>query len=134
MAGRERRVSPRKECVVPLRFRIMSNGVRKELHNEPGELSRRSSLTETLMGTFDGQSVNLSERGIYFTSTQKMNIGEPLEMFFTIPRELTGRDSERVRCSARVVHVEDCGERQGLLGFGAAVDRFETIGAPDWGN
>jgi hypothetical protein len=130
MAGRERRVSPRKECVVPLRFRIMSNGFGKELLNEAGEWSRRSSL----MGTFDGQSVNLSERGIYFTATQRMNIGEPLEMFFTIPRELTGRDSESVRCSARVVHVEERADRQGLLGFGAAVDRFETIGARDSGN
>jgi hypothetical protein len=130
MTGRERRVSPRKECVVPLRFRIMSNGFGKESQNEAVELSRRSSL----MGTFDGQSMNLSERGIYFTSTQKMNIGEPLEMFFTIPRELTGRGSERVRCSARVVHVEERTEKQGLLGVGAAVDRFETIGARDWGN
>ena len=130
MAGRERRVSPRKECAVPLRFRIMNNGVGKESQHEARELSRRSSL----MGTFDGQSVNLSERGIYFTSTQRMNIGEPLEMFFTIPREVTGRESERVRCSARVVHVDEGAGRQGLLGFGAAVDRFETIGTRDWGN
>ena len=130
MAGRERRISPRKECVVPLRFRIMSNGLGKQHQNETAEVSHRLSL----MGTFDGQSMNLSERGIYFTSTQRMSIGEPLEMFFTIPRELTGRESERVRCSARVVHVEERSEKQGLLGFGAAVDRFETIGARDWGN
>jgi hypothetical protein len=130
MNGRERRVSPRKECAVPLRFRIMSTSLGKEHQKEAEQLSRRSSG----MGTFDGHSVNLSERGIYFTSTQRMNIGEPLEMFFTIPRELTGRESERVRCSARVVHVEEQVEKQGLMGFGAAVDRFETIGARDWGN
>ena len=130
MDGRERRVSPRKECAVPLRFRIMGTNFGKEHQSEAEQLSRRSSL----MGTFDGHSVNLSERGIYFTSTQRMDIGEPLEMFFTIPRELTGRDSERVRCSARVVHVEERIERQGLLGFGAAVDRFETIGTRDLEN
>jgi hypothetical protein len=130
MNGRERRVSPRKECAVPLRFRIMSTSLGKEHQKEAEPLSRRSSG----MGTFDGHSVNLSERGIYFTSTQRMNIGEPVEMFFTIPRELTGRESERVRCSARVVHVEEQVEKQGLMGFGAAVDRFETIGARDWGN
>lgn len=130
MTGRERCVSPRKECVVPLRFRIMHNGFGNEQQSLGGELSRRS----TLMGTFDGESVNLSERGIYFTSSQKMSIGQPLEMFFTIPRELTGRDSERVRCSARVVHVEQRTDDRGLLGVGAAVERFEPIGARDWGN
>jgi len=88
-----------------------------------------------LLGTFDGQLVNLSERGIYFRSREKMSIGQPLEMCLTIPRELTGRMSEQVRCGARVVHVEPRADTQGMLGVGAAVDRFEPIAATrDWDN
>jgi hypothetical protein len=85
-------------------------------------------------GTIEGESVNLSERGIYFRSRQRVCVGEPLEMYFTIPRELTGRGAERVRCSARVVHVEPSADTQGLLGVGAAVERFESMPARDWGN
>jgi hypothetical protein len=89
----------------------------------------------TPFGTIEGESVNLSERGIYFRSRQRVNVGEPLEMYFTIPRELTGRSAEQVRCSARVVHVEPQADRQGLVGVGAAVERFEPMSsARDWGN
>ncbi|HWF38877.1 MAG TPA: PilZ domain-containing protein [Candidatus Acidoferrales bacterium] len=130
MQSRERRVSPRKECLVPLRFRIVSNGSEPSQSVSPGEPVRKLPFT----GTFEGQAVNLSERGIYFTSPERMSIGQPLEMYFTIPRELTGRASEQVRCSARVVHVEEHADKQGMLGVGAAVDRFEPVSIRDWGN
>jgi len=62
-------------------------------------------------------------------------VGEPLEMYFTIPRELTGRTTEHVRCTARVVHVEPRADNQGMLGVGAVVERFEPMSAAhDWGN
>ena len=67
-------------------------------------------------------------------SRQKVSVGEPLEMYFTIPRELTGRSAEQVRCSARVVHVQSHAD-QGMVGVGAAVERFEPMSsARDWGN
>jgi len=132
MQSRERRISPRKECLVPLRFRFISNAIGNESSQSvlPSEPVRKLPFT----GTFEGQAVNLSERGIYFTSSEKMSIGQPLEMYFTIPRELTGRASEQVRCSARVVHVEEHADKQGVLGVGAAVDRFEPVSTRDWGN
>lgn len=132
MQSRERRISPRKECLVPLRFRMISSSSAAEASQNisPGEPVRKLPFT----GTFEGQAVNLSERGIYFTAPQKMNIGQPLEMYFTIPRELTGRASEQVRCSARVVHVEEREGAQGMMGIGAAVDRFERVSTREWGN
>jgi PilZ domain len=137
MANKERRLSPRKDCVVQLRFRIASNEF---------EINRRSvDTTDTTrdvavrtpayLGTLEGESVNLSERGIYFRSHERLSIGEPIEMYFTIPRELTGRYMEHVRCSARVVHVEPAVDAQGMIGTGAAVERFEPMSAAhDWGN
>jgi hypothetical protein len=128
MGNKERRIAPRKECTVPLRFRVAKSV--DSLARETAGASARTPL-----GTIEGESVNLSERGIYFRSRQRVNVGEPLEMYFTIPRELTGRSAEQVRCSARVVHVEPQADRQGLVGVGAAVERFEPMSsARDWGN
>ncbi len=127
MGNKERRIAPRKECTVPLRFRVAKGA--DSFGREAGAAGR------TPFGTIEGESVNLSERGIYFRSRQRVNVGEPLEMYFTIPRELTGRGAEQVRCSARVVHVELQADRQGLVGVGAAVERFEPMSsARDWGN
>jgi hypothetical protein len=128
MGNKERRIAPRKECTVPLRFRVA-----KSVDSLARETAGASARTP--FGTIEGESVNLSERGIYFRSRQRVNVGEPLEMYFTIPRELTGRSTEQVRCSARVVHVEPQADRQGLVGVGAAVERFEPMSsARDWGN
>jgi hypothetical protein len=84
----------------------------------------------------EGEALNLSERGVYFTSRETLQVGEPLEMIFTLPRELTGRGPEQVRCTARVVHVDDQTDHQGRRGFGATVERFEPIAvAPrNWAN
>jgi len=129
MGGKERRISPRKECTVPLRFRV-TKAAEQVARDPAGSVAGKTSF-----GTMEGESVNLSERGIYFKSRQRVNVGEPLEMYFTIPRELTGRGAEKVRCSARVVHVESQVDRQGFLGVGAAVERFEPMpSSRDWGN
>src|SRR5271165_1608751 len=128
MGNKERRISPRKECTVPLRFRTRAAG-------QLGGDITASSSGRTFSGTIEGESVNLSERGIYFRSRQTVSVGQPLEMYFTIPRELTGRGAEQVRCSARVVHVEPQVDGQGLVGVGAAVERFEPMSlARNWGN
>jgi hypothetical protein len=126
MSGAERRISPRKPCVVPVRFRIVANGGRETLGLRE---AARNSVTH------EGEVLNLSENGVYFTSRMKLIVGEPLEMHLTLPRELTGRNPEQVRCTARVVHVEDRSDLGGIAGIGAVVDRFEPIGATrDWSN
>jgi PilZ domain len=126
MSGSERRVSPRKPCVVPVRFRVAPNG-----YNGALPLGGASGYSSTM----DGEVLNLSESGVYFTSHAKVNVGEPLELFLTLPRELTGRMPEQVRCSARVVHVEDRSDLGGITGVGAIVDRFEAVAAmQDWSN
>jgi hypothetical protein len=122
MSGKERRISPRKDCAVPLRFRILSNAAQAELV----AVGARQSVS-ALRGIMEGEAVNLSERGIYFRSREKVSIGAPLEIYFRLPRELTGRSTEEVRCSARVVHVEQTENGDGLSGIGATVERFEPV-------
>jgi len=85
--------------------------------------------------SYEGKALNLSERGLYFTAREKLSIGEPLEIYLTIPRELTGRGPEPVRCRARVVHVDEIYPQQGVKGVGAIVDRYETVAmSRNWGN
>jgi hypothetical protein len=134
MSGQERRISPRKECVVPVRFRVVKNGTKPSDTSVRSTETVRSSVTHAHFGTLDGETVNLSERGIYFVSGQKVNVGEELEIYFTLPSEVTGRGSEKVRCHARVVHAEPL-DHQGLTGAGAIVQRFESVSAPrTWEN
>jgi len=135
MSGRERRTSPRKVCAVPLRYRVVSNG-RDALAAEIAESQPAGTPKDyAYAATLEGEALNLSERGVYFTSREKLSVGEPLELFFTLPRELTGRSPEQVRCSARVVHVDEPTDARGMRGIGATVERYETVVAPrNWGN
>ena len=134
MAGNERRISPRKLCALALRFRVTTNG--HEDHSDDVEADRKLAATSASMqgSEFVGKALNLSERGLYFTCRENLRIGQPLEMYFTLPRELTGRAPENVRCQARVVHVDEDGHA-GVRGIGACVDRFEPMAAVrDWAN
>jgi hypothetical protein len=137
MSGRERRLSPRKVCAVPLRFQTTANGHAAQARDTAGAYETRTQNTKasTLSATLEGEAQNLSERGIYFLTPERLSVGEPLEMYFTLPRELTGRSPEAVRCSARVVHVEERSDQRGLSGIGAVVERFESlIARRDWSN
>jgi hypothetical protein len=129
MSGRERRVAPPKDCAVPLRFRILTSNAGR---SQAAELSGRKVAPVASGGILEGEAVNLSERGIYFRSREKVTIGTPLEIYFRLPRELTGRSAEEVRRSARVVHAEQAESGDGLSGIGATVERFEPVHNRDW--
>ena len=123
MSGKERRISPRKECAVPLRFRILAGNAAADAPL----VGARPPVTLISRGILEGEAVNLSERGIYFRSRERVSIGAPLEIYFRLPRELTGRSAEEVRCSARVVHVEQADGAEGFSGIGATVERYEPV-------
>jgi hypothetical protein len=125
MVAPERRISPRKDCVIPIRFRIV-NGMPTEAATVRTVQMARGEITHGHFGTLEGQTVNLSDRGIYFVSDGNIVVGQTLEMYLTLPAQVTGRGAERVRCCARVVHVQQLDNR-GSMGVGAVVERFELI-------
>ena len=134
MSGKERRIAPRRDCIIPLRFRVVTSG-NDGSGQHPVAHDVMAEKSATYFGTTDGEAVNLSERGIAFKSRERLGIGDPIEVFLTLPRELTGRNPEKVRCSARVVHVNLEEDTLGLTGIGAVVERFETLSViRDWGN
>jgi PilZ domain len=132
MAGNERRISPRKICALPLRLRISGNGQSERAESESEDASPPAAAAPVM--EFVGKALNLSERGVYFTCKEKLRVGQPIELYFTLPTELTGRAPENVRCSARVVHVDQDGHAA-LTGIGASVEEFEPVAAiRDWPN
>jgi hypothetical protein len=132
MAGNERRTSPRKVCALPLRLRISGNGQSEHPERASEDASPPPAAAPVM--EFTGKALNLSERGVYFTCREKLKVGQPIELYFTLPTELTGRAPENVRCSARVVHVDEDGA-EALRGIGASVEQFEPVAAVrNWPN
>ncbi|MGA9145205.1 MAG: PilZ domain-containing protein [Candidatus Acidiferrales bacterium] len=138
MSSDERRIAPRKVFSIPIRIRALaieaasvaagaSATARNAMVSNSISSIANSSKPTRVVDMQDGETVNLSERGIYFKTAQKVKIGQSVEVFFTLPRELTGRNPEPVRCSARVVHVEQHADERGWTGVGAAVERFEPL-------
>jgi PilZ domain len=125
----DRRVATRKAYALPVRYTVLNEElVSVSMGNSQAENGRRAHVAaESMRADRSGETVNLSERGIYFNSREKVSLGESLEIFFTLPTELTGRSPEEVSCRARVVHVDRPDARDGLTGVGAAIERFERI-------
>lgn len=136
MSSDERRIAPRKVFSIPIKFHALASEAISVAANQavsaaPASSSKSSSVTATgptrVRDMQEGEAVNLSERGIYFKSAQKVRVGQAVEVYFTLPRELTGRSPEPVRCCARVVHVEPNPDERGQTGVGASVERFEPL-------
>jgi hypothetical protein len=105
----ERRSMPRKEVKVALQYRPVGG---KGLELLPAE------------------SVNFSERGIFFTTVQPLRVGTLLEVFLTIPSGRGGATPAEARCTARVVHVKPNAGPGGQTGVGACIERYEPSFPP----
>lgn len=98
-------------------------------------ISVTESGTHARFGMAEGCAENLSERGVYFISRERVTVGEEIELYLTLPPELTGRAAESVRCNARVVFAQPLERDPGWTGAGASVRFFEAIArARDWAN
>jgi hypothetical protein len=136
MSSNERRIVPRKTYAIPVRFNVISQelaavGPRAKMGMPRGA----AKFLETIPLPQQGETVNLSERGIRFKTRHSLSVGESVEIFFTLPTELTGRAMEDVKCNARVVHVDREPDLTGHIGVGAAIECFErTSVARNWDN
>jgi hypothetical protein len=108
MSSRERRIDPRVNIAVPLRFRALNN---------PG-------ATEQV-----AQSENISQRGVYFLTTVPLKIGTPVEVSLKMPQAVAGKPTSDVRCVARVVHIRENAGLGGRLGIGLHIERYEAAAA-----
>lgn len=72
----------------------------------------------------NAESINLSERGIFFIADRAFETGVAVEVFFDMPEEVTGEPCASWRCTGLVVHVHDLDpEKQGV---GVRFDCYEV--------
>jgi hypothetical protein len=125
MSDHERRIAPRKSYAIPVRFNVITEQRAMVGAAATAPARQNAKVLTTIPLPKQGEIVNLSERGIGFKTRQNLDVGENVEIFFTLPTALTGRAPEDVRCNARVVHVDKTGDANGMIGIGAAINRFE---------
>jgi hypothetical protein len=69
---------------------------------------------------------DVSFRGLYFLSEENFQVGSPVELILTLPKEITMAGDVHIRCYARVVRVESHEESQGVA---ARIERYEFLPA-----
>ena len=72
------------------------------------------------------ESVNVSQRGIYFATDSPLREGETVEVFFNMPREIIGEPASEWRCTGHVVRVEVLKASGRKLGVGVQFDCYEV--------
>jgi hypothetical protein len=75
-------------------------------------------------GEQQGQTRDVSFRGLYFMSEGNFAPGSPIEFILTLPREITLAGDVHIRCFAEIVRVEP---RDGGRGVAARIDRYEFL-------
>lgn len=73
------------------------------------------------------ESLNVSERGICFTTDLPLCKGTPVHLAFEMPEEVTHKPACEWRCTGHVVHVEPNGPEQGATRVGAGFDCYEVL-------
>ncbi|HTS13472.1 MAG TPA: PilZ domain-containing protein [Candidatus Limnocylindrales bacterium] len=90
----------------------------------------RIQVRKSTLPPEERESVNLSEKGIYFVTDMPLSPGAALELFFTMPPEITGRAAPTEwKCMGHVVHAELIGGMAQRIGVGVMFDYYEEIGS-----
>src|SRR5258708_25676251 len=71
------------------------------------------------------ESVNLSQRGIYFATDSLLRKGETVEVYFNMPEEIIGEPTSEWRCTGHVVRTEAIQAAGGKLVAGWQFDCYE---------
>lgn len=69
---------------------------------------------------------DVSFRGLYFMMEAPPEEGSSVEIVLTLPQQITLAGEVRIRCSARILRVE---QRDQLRGVAASIDRYEFLPA-----
>ncbi len=102
----DRRFTPRMDLHLPIHFRPVSNSA------GPHE---------------ESQSLNISRRGVYISTSLPVTMGTAVEMQFTMPEEISGKPERAWRCVGRIVRVDKRGRLWGRRGIGIQFDYYELV-------
>ncbi len=76
-------------------------------------------------------ALNVSRGGFFFASSAPLQVGMPIEATLRMPAEVSGNSAQEMCCTARVVHVRNEPYGDGRIGFGAEIEKFQTIRPQD---
>ena len=86
----------------------------------------RVKLWKSALPEQRAESVNVSQRGIYFETDSALREGETVEVFFNMPEEVIGEETSEWRCTGHVVRVEGSEATGGKVGVGVQFDCYEV--------
>ncbi|MDP9338861.1 MAG: PilZ domain-containing protein [Acidobacteriota bacterium] len=76
----------------------------------------------------EGETRDISTRGLYFTIEQDLQAGSELDITLTLPSELTHGSDVFVRAAGKVVRVDPRSEARSMrLGVAAVIERYDII-------
>lgn len=76
-------------------------------------------------GETAAQTKDVSARGVFFYLDSKVAEGSPIEFTLTLPPEITLTESIRVKCTGKVVRVQNDPNAQ--VGIAAAIDQYDFV-------
>ncbi|HUJ30036.1 MAG TPA: PilZ domain-containing protein [Candidatus Acidoferrum sp.] len=90
----------------------------------------RIQVLKSLLPAQERESVNLSEKGVYFTTDAPLNMGAAVELLLNMPAEITGdATASEWKCMGHVVHAKPLEEAPDTIGVGVRFDYYEVVGA-----
>ncbi len=72
----------------------------------------------------EGETRDVSFRGLYFLSGAKFEVGSKIEFVLTLPKEITLATDVQIRCAGIVVRVEPQIEKAGVA---ARIEKYEFL-------
>ncbi len=90
-------------------------------------MTLRVRLWKSAIPAQRAESVNISERGLYFATGSAFRECEQLELFLRMPEELVERAQADWRCVGHVVRVQALDSSSRALGVAVEFDRYQVM-------
>jgi hypothetical protein len=74
-----------------------------------------------------GQTRDVSYRGLYFLSDAKFEPGTEIDFVLTLPQQVSPNGDVHIRCQGQIIRVEPTGN--GRIGIAAKINRYEFVPA-----
>lgn len=75
---------------------------------------------------YRAESVNISQRGIFFSTKHALNEGEIVEVFLKMPQEVSGEETTEWRCTGHVVRTKKDDSLKDKMGVGVQFYCYEV--------
>jgi hypothetical protein len=95
----------------------------------------RSPLEKDYGPRFNGQTRDISTRGVYFVVDERIEPGAELDFTLTLPAEITRGTEVFIRAHGKVVRVDrEAEDHQTRLGVAAVIEKYDIIRAEPQGS